>query len=79
MSEILIPPESILVGKTLDSSQLNHKFDVDVLEIIANNTRFHEPLADKKLQPCSVLLVKTNQEDLLKIKEYVARAQSKRR
>ncbi|MDJ0731067.1 MAG: SLC13 family permease [Crocosphaera sp.] len=69
MSEILIPPGSNLVGKTLDSSRLNHKFDMDVLEIIADNTRFHQPLSDKKLQACSVLLVKTNQEDLLKIKE----------
>ncbi|MGK7958779.1 MAG: SLC13 family permease, partial [Crocosphaera sp.] len=69
MSEILIPPNSNLVGKTLDSSRLHHKFDMDVLEIIANNTRFHQPLSDKKLQACSVLLVKTNQEDLLKIKE----------
>ncbi|MGK7940865.1 MAG: SLC13 family permease [Crocosphaera sp.] len=69
MSEILIPPGSNLVGKTLDSSSLHHKFDMDVLEIIADNTRFHQPLSDKKLQACSVLLVKTNQEDLLKIKE----------
>ncbi|MDJ0583437.1 SLC13 family permease [Crocosphaera sp.] len=69
MSEILIPPGSNLVGKTLDSSRLYHKFNMDVLEIIANNTRFHQPLYDKKLQACSVLLVKTNQEDLLKIKE----------
>lgn len=69
ISEILIPPGSSLVGKTLDSSGLQHKFDVDVLEIIANNTYFHQPLEDKKLEACSVLLVKSSREDLLKIKD----------
>ncbi|MDJ0735067.1 MAG: SLC13 family permease [Nostocaceae cyanobacterium] len=69
ISEILIPPGSNLVGKTLDSSGLQHKFDVDVLEIIADNTRFHQPLSDTKLQACAVLLVRSNQEDLLKIKD----------
>jgi len=69
ISEILIPPGSNLVGKTLDASGLQHKFDVDVLEIIAGDNRFHQPLSDKKLQPCSVLLVRSNQEDLIKIKD----------
>ncbi len=69
ISEILIPPGSTLVGKTLDSTGLQHKFDVDVLEIIANNTHFHQPLEDKKLQACSVLLVRSSREDLIKIKD----------
>jgi di/tricarboxylate transporter len=69
ISEILIPPGSTLVGKTLDSTGLQHKFDVDVLEIIANDTHFHQPLEDKKLQACSVLLVRSSREDLIKIKD----------
>ncbi|MEO1428534.1 MAG: SLC13 family permease [Cyanobacteria bacterium J06633_8] len=69
ISEILIPPGSTLVGKTLDSTGLQHKFDVDVLEIIANNTHFHQPLENKKLQACSVLLVRSSREDLIKIKD----------
>ncbi|MDJ0619434.1 MAG: SLC13 family permease [Calothrix sp. MO_192.B10] len=69
ISEILIPPGSNLVGETLNSSGLEHKFDVDVLEIIADNTRFHQPLEHHKLQACSVLLVRSNQEDLIKIKD----------
>ncbi len=69
ISEILVPPGSNLVGKTLYSSGLQHKFDVDVLEIIANENHFHQPLEDKKLQACSVLLVKSSREDLLKIKD----------
>ncbi len=69
ISEILIPPGSNLAGKTLDSSGLQHKFDLDVLEIIADDTRFHQPLEHQKLQACSVLVVRSNQEDLLKIKD----------
>ncbi|NJO29932.1 MAG: SLC13 family permease [Richelia sp. SL_2_1] len=69
ISEVLIPPGSNLVGKTLDSSGLQHKFDVDVLEIITNETHLHQPLEDKKLQACSVLLVRSSREDLLKIKD----------
>jgi len=69
ISEILIPPGSNLVGKTLDSTGIQHKFDVDVLEIIANETHFHQPLEDKKLPACSVLLVRSSRNDLLKIKD----------
>jgi len=69
ISEILIPLGSNLIGKTLDSSGLQHKFDVDVLEIIANDIHLHQPLEDKKLQACSVLLVRSSREDLLKIKD----------
>lgn len=69
ISEILIPPGSSLVGETLNSSGLKHKLDVDVLEIIANDTHVRQPLGDKKLQACSVLLVRSSREDLLKIKD----------
>ncbi len=64
-----IPPGSNLVGKTLDSTGLQHKFDVNVLEIIANEKYSHQPLEDQKLQACSVLLVRSSREDLIKIKD----------
>ncbi|KST65356.1 SLC13 family permease [Mastigocoleus testarum] len=69
VSEILIPPGSSLVGETLNSSILKHKLDVDVLEIIADDTHLSQPLENKKLQACSVLLVRSSREDLLKIKD----------
>ncbi|PAX51858.1 SLC13 family permease [Brunnivagina elsteri] len=69
ISEILIPPGSNLAGETLLSSGLQHKFDVDVLEMIAGDTHFHQPLEDKKLQACSVLVVRGSREELLKIKD----------
>ncbi|MBW4478504.1 MAG: SLC13 family permease [Tolypothrix brevis GSE-NOS-MK-07-07A] len=69
ISEILIPPGSNLAGETLLSSGLQHKFDVDVLEMIAGDTHFHQPLEDKKLQTCAVLVVRASREELLKIKD----------
>jgi di/tricarboxylate transporter len=69
ISEILIPPGSRLVGETLNSSVFQHKFDVDVLEIITDDVHFHQPFENKKLQACSVLLVRSSREELLKIKD----------
>jgi di/tricarboxylate transporter len=69
ISEVLIPPGSSLAGETLLSSGLQHKFDVDVLEMISGDTHFHQPLEDKKLQACSVLVVRSSREELLKIKD----------
>ena len=69
ISEVFITPGSNLVGKTLDSSGLQHKFDLDVLEIIADDTHFQQPLEDKKLQACEVLLVRSSRKDLIKIKD----------
>ncbi len=69
ISEILIPPGSNLTGETLLSSGLQHKFDVDVLEMIAGDTHFQQPLEDRKLQACSVLVVRSSREELLKIKD----------
>jgi len=68
VSEIVIPPGSSLVGQTLRSTQIQRKFDMDVLEIIRNETRFAQPLADKILQPGDILIVRGKRECLLNIK-----------
>lgn len=68
VSEIVIPPGSSLVGQTLRSTQIQRKFDMDVLEIIRNDTRFAQPLADKILQPGDILVVRGKRECLLNIK-----------
>jgi di/tricarboxylate transporter len=68
VSEVVITPGSSLIGKTLRSSQLQRKFDIDVLELIQNDIHFPQPLANKVLSAGDVLLVRANREDLLKIK-----------
>ncbi|MEM9946952.1 MAG: SLC13 family permease [Cyanobacteria bacterium P01_D01_bin.36] len=69
VSEVVITPRSSLVGKTLRGSQLQRRFDVDVIELIRNNTHFAQPLADKTLAVGDILLARGGKQDLLKIRE----------
>ena len=69
VSEVVISPESSLVGQTLRLSKLQRQFDVDVLEIIRNNIHFPQPLADKVLQVGDILLIRGAREELFQIKQ----------
>ncbi len=69
VSELVITPRSSLVGQTLRASQLQRRFDVDVLELIRDNTHFPQPLADKTLAAGDILLARGGKQDLLKIRE----------
>ncbi|NEO31219.1 MAG: SLC13 family permease [Symploca sp. SIO3C6] len=69
VSEILITPDSTLVGQTLRKSQLQRKFDLDVLELIRNRSHFPQPLADKTLRAGDILIVRSGRECLLKVRE----------
>lgn len=69
VSEIIIPPRSSLIGQTLRKSEIQRKFDIDVLEIIHNDTHFPQPLADRVLTMGDILLVRGGREDLLRIKD----------
>ena len=69
VSELVIKPRSSLIGQTLRSSEIQRKFDLDVLDIIRDKIRFPQPLADKELNAGDVLVVRCSREDLLKIRE----------
>lgn len=69
VSELIITPRSSLIGQTLQNSQIQRKFDLDVLEIIRNETRFPQPFADRTLAGGDILLVRSTREDLLKVKD----------
>lgn len=69
ISEIVIPPGSNLVGKSLQTSQLQRQFDLDVMELIRNGAHFSQPIADKVLQAGDILLVRSKPDCLLRIKE----------
>lgn len=69
VSEVVITPRSSLVGQTLRGSQLQRRFDVDVLELIHNGSHFPQPLADKVLSAGDILLVRGGRHDLMKIRE----------
>jgi di/tricarboxylate transporter len=69
VSEIMVTPGSSLVGQTIRSSQIQRKFDMDVLELVRDNTHFPQPLADKVLQAGDILIVRAGRECLLKVKD----------
>lgn len=69
VSEIVITPGSTLVGQTLRKSQLQRKFDLDVLELIRNRSHFPQPLADKTFRAGDILIVRCGRECLLKVRE----------
>lgn len=67
LSEIVIAPRSKLIGQTLNASQIQRKFDLDVLEIVRDDVHFQHPLADRRLQAGDILLVRASQACLLDI------------
>ncbi|MBL1209309.1 SLC13 family permease [Geminocystis sp. GBBB08] len=69
VSEMIIPPKSSLIGQTLRSSEIQRKFDLDILEIIRNDVLFPPPLADKILAVGDILLVRGSRNNLLNIKD----------
>lgn len=69
VSEIVVPAGSSLIGQTLRSSAIQRKFDIDVLEVIRNDSHFPQPVADKVLNAGDILLVRGGREDLLKIRD----------
>ena len=69
VSELVITPRSSLVGQTVNESEIQRKFDLDVLELIQNKMRFPQPLGDKVLSAGDILIVRSSREDLLKIRD----------
>ncbi|MBE9041960.1 SLC13 family permease [Oscillatoriales cyanobacterium LEGE 11467] len=69
VSEVVVKPRSSLVGQTLRSSEIQRKFDLDILEIIRNDSHFPQPIADKKLEVGDILIVRGGRTDLLNIRE----------
>lgn len=69
VSEVVISPRSSLIGKTLQRTKIQRKFDLDVLEIIRDKQRFSQPLGDKVLNAGDILVIRSSREELLKIRE----------
>lgn len=69
VSEVVLTPGSSLIGQTLRSSQIQRKFDFDVLELIRDGSHFPQPVADKTLLAGDILLVRGTRKDLLTIRD----------
>lgn len=69
VSEVVVTPRSSLVGHTLSESQLQRRFDLDVLDLIHNGSRFAQPLGDKTLSVGDILIIRCGRDDLLGIRD----------
>ena len=68
VTEVIVKPDSQLIGKTLRSSQLRREFYVDILEIIRAGERLSQPIANRPILADDILLVRGKSEDVLKIR-----------
>jgi len=69
LTEIVILPDSSLIGKTLAESSLGRDLDLTVLEIVRNKDQYLMPTADTVLQADDLLLVEGERQEILKIKD----------
>lgn len=69
LTEILILPNSELVGKTLAEAGIGRDLDLNVLRIIREKTKHLTPRPESVIQPNDILLVEGVREDVLRIKE----------
>lgn len=67
-SELVIPPRSKLIGRTLRFSGLEERFDIDVLALVHNGNFLTQPVTDKVLQAGNILIVRGNRDVLLKLR-----------
>ena len=68
VAEVVVTPDSKLIGKTFRSAQLQRNFQVNVLEIIRDDERLPQPATSRTIRAEDILLVQGKTEDVLKIK-----------
>ena len=71
LTEIVVLPDSPISGKTLAESGLGREYDFTVLRITRDALSSIAPLADVRLMEGDILLVESQRDQLLKIKDRV--------
>lgn len=69
VTEVVVAPNSSLVGRTINESGVQRQFDIDILEIIHEGGHFPQPIGDKKISRGDILIVRGSREVLLQIKD----------
>ena len=69
LTEVLVQPDSPLVGKTIAQSGLGRDLDLTVLRIVRNKTESIAARGDTFIRAGDVILVQGASEDILKIKD----------
>lgn len=69
LTELVVLPDSPLVGKTLAEAGLGHDLDVTAIWLSRESGRRFSPRATTRLQTGDVLLVEAERDEILKIKD----------
>ncbi|NUQ38860.1 MAG: SLC13 family permease [Caldilineales bacterium] len=69
LSEVVVLPESPLVGKRLVESDLGARFDITVLDILREGRTIHLPGSSRHFRPGDVILVRAPLQQLLAVQE----------
>ncbi|MEJ5311118.1 MAG: SLC13 family permease [Anaerolineae bacterium] len=69
LAEVLILPNSPLIGKTLAESGLGRDMDLTVLRVVRGNNRYLVPQANLRLEEGDELLVEGKRTQILKVKD----------
>jgi len=67
-AEMIIPPGSPLIDKTLQELNLGSEFDLNVVRMIRHDSPEMLPIASLRLQEGDVLIVEGGKDDILKVK-----------
>jgi di/tricarboxylate transporter len=71
ISEVLVLPESNLVGKTLGEANINLELDLNVLGIIRDDRQIISPSPRERIERRDLLIVEGTLNDILRVKEQV--------
>ena len=71
VSELLVLPDSQLVGKTLDEANIYAALELTVLGIIRDGERINAPGPDERIQRRDSLIVEGKISDILRVKEEI--------
>lgn len=69
ISEVLVLPESKLVGKTLSEANVHLELDLNVLGVIRGDQEKMQPSPDEQIRANDRLVVEGSLEDILSVKE----------
>ena len=69
ISELIVLPDSPLVGKTIGEADLNQRLDLNVLGIIRTGEKINAPGASERIRRRDSLIVEGTLSDILRVKE----------
>ncbi|WP_313693319.1 SLC13 family permease [Halorarum halobium] len=67
LTEVVVRPDSPLVGQRVEGALEDTPFDVDLVQLIRDERVFLEPLGQKEIQPGDVFAVRTDRATLVEL------------